>query len=744
MSRRDNIENSDIISIYVDPYHDRRTGYNFRVNPYGVQADAYMFNDGERDWDWDAVWEAETWSDEAGWYAEIRIPFSCIRYRPSESMTWGLQIYRWMHGRGEDTGWVCWDRELSGFISRFGELRGLDGLKAPKQLEITPYIVQRLTDPDAEGDADEIDHFGNVGADIKYGVTANMTLTATVQPDFGQVEADPAVLNLSPFETFYSEKRPFFIEGARFFEHRDFDLFYSRRIGTGDENARIRFAGKLTGKTDSGVKIAALLAATDQAASGKAWNPFESGQRKTGYGILRVGKEFSGGDHQINLMQTGVRRDSETMTRDDNPRDHRNAYTSGADFSFNFKERTYHIGGSFVGSVVDPPPFSDDPAADPAAEYGTAGSLSLEKQSGQWRGTVHGSWESDRFDPNDLGRLQANDEIFTSLWLQRRYDSDGRDAPINQGNLNLNLHRSWLYAGGRAEDPANPGLELWSYDARHRQYSGGNVNGWCQLSNFWDLNAIYWVDAEGTSKYETRGGPLMTTPHTHGFEAGVSTDWRKDVSVSLDFEIARSDAGSTYKEAGSFLRWVLNDRFNMSLGLGYRRHDGDAQWLDIPWDDAGMASPPRNPGGLIGDTPYVFARLDQRTWESTLRMNLLFDRDRSLELYMQPFLTVGDYDDPRELARPDSYDLRPFAAVDFDVDDYDFSFAAMNLNIVYRWEYAPGSTLFVVWSHSHDAYVERADTRPGDAFDNDFSLSRPFRNEPENRFLVKMSKWFSI
>ncbi len=246
LSRRDHFNNSDIISIYIDPYLDRTTGYNFRVNPHGVQMDSYVFDDGNRDDDWDAVWQAETFRDDQGWYAEMRIPFSAIRFRPGDEMTWGLQAYRYMHSRGEDTAWYVWDRETAGFVSRFGQLQGICNVKAPCKIEIAPYFVQRTTNPSAVGPADELDHFQNFGADIKYGVTADLTLNATVQPDFGQVEADPSTLNLSAFETYFQEKRPFFIEGNRFFQHPHFNMFYSRRIGTGSENARIHYAGKPT------------------------------------------------------------------------------------------------------------------------------------------------------------------------------------------------------------------------------------------------------------------------------------------------------------------------------------------------------------------------------------------------------------------------------------------------------------------------------------------------------------------
>ncbi|NNE42588.1 MAG: carbohydrate binding family 9 domain-containing protein, partial [Gemmatimonadetes bacterium] len=175
LSRRDQLRDSDQVSIYIDPYLDRTTGYNFRVNPDGVQQDGYLYDDGNRDDDWNAVWEAETHRDEHGWYTEVRIPFSSIRYRPAESMTWGLQIYRFMQRRGEDTSWVVWDKETSGFVSRFGEVTGIEGVRSPRQLEVVPYFVQRTTDPSLEGAEDRFSNVQNFGADLKYGLTPDLT-----------------------------------------------------------------------------------------------------------------------------------------------------------------------------------------------------------------------------------------------------------------------------------------------------------------------------------------------------------------------------------------------------------------------------------------------------------------------------------------------------------------------------------------------------------------------------------------
>jgi len=411
LSRRDDINASDVVSIYIDPYFDRTTGYNFRVTPSGVIQDSYLFDNGNRDRDWNAVWQAEVSQDEHGWYVEIRVPFSAIRFKPSEDMTWGLQAYRWMHGRGEDTGWVLWDRETSGFVSRWGNLTGLRGVDNPRKLEVLPYFLTKHVDPAAEGDADQWQNSQNFGADFKYGVTSNLTLNATFQPDFGQVEADPATLNLSPFETFYQEKRPFFVEGARFFQHQDFNLFYSRRIGTGDPNSRIRGAAKLTGKIGGDISLAVLAAATDVGELGRSHNPFVSGSEKAFYGLMRIGKEFDEGNHRFSAMGTVVERDKASFA-DASSRLQRNGQTGGFDFEMNFDDRNYQVSGSAVGTKVTPFVDDIDPSQKGDPSYGTGGNLGLAKNGGHWTGSVRGRWESDKLDPNDkIGRASCRERV---------------------------------------------------------------------------------------------------------------------------------------------------------------------------------------------------------------------------------------------------------------------------------------------------------------------------------------------
>jgi len=750
LSRRDKFTSSDILAIYLDPYLDRTTGYAFKVNPLGVQQDQYLYNNGDADVDWDAVWQAETSRDEKGWYAEIRIPFSAIRYRSAPEMTWGLNVWRYLQGRGQDTAWKTWSRDLGGFVNRFATVSGIRGVRAPRQLEFLPYVLQRETDPAIDGGApsDKIDGFQNIGLDMKYGVTSDLTLNATVQPDFGQVEADPATLNLSPFETFYEEKRPFFIEGSRFFEMPNFNLFYSRRVGTGDENTRIRYAAKMTGKIVGGVSLAALAASTDLTGSGQAHNIFKNGDRLSRYFVARLGKEFSEGRNRVNVMQTAVVNTADRETWGD--RASREAYTTGADFELNTKTRAWNVRGSFVGSVINSEPLLSDPSVSHAPVYGTGGELTLSRNAGSQRGNIGVRWESDKLQINDMGYLSSPDEIVAYFWTQRRLNQDGKSKHFANGNINYNLNRSWIYAGRKAIDP-NTNQVAWEYGPGHPQYTGMNINGWMQYRNYRETWYGIAYNQEGHHRYETRGGPLMSEPATLSAWVGASSDTRKTFVANMELNYSVDTAKSHTDHGTASVRWNQSSAINHELELGFINRVDDTQYLQT----VDLAKYPGGKG--IGGYSYLFGRIHQQTADLTLRSNILFSRNQSLEIYAQPFITVGDYHEVRELSVPDSYKFIHYdgpMVVDSNQDppttttnvrDFDFSFASVNTNVVYRWEYRPGSTFFLVWTQSRSGYDERSFLPNGSAdFRNNVSTRKLFRNEPENRILAKISYWLPI
>ena len=744
LCRRDNMLGSDVVSIFLDTYHDHTTGYNFAINPDGVQRDRYVYDNGNMDTSWNAVWSGETHIDDKGWYAEMRIPFSCVRYTNGGDMTWGCNVYRYMHSKGEDTSWTTWERETSGFVSRFGEIRGIRGVHPRKQLELLPYVVHRTTDPSADGDEDELDHFDNFGLDVRYGMTSDLTLNATFQPDFGQVEADPALLNLSAFETYYSERRPFFVEGSQFFQHEGFNMFYSRRIGTGDENSRIRAAGKLTGKTPSGISLATLYAFTDITGQGQAHNPFKSGEQATQFFVGRVGKEFSEGAHRFNVMQTAVLKPDERDEYGDY--DTRNAYTTGIDFDLNFADRAYGIEGSVIGSMVDSKSSEEDPELGHAVVHGTGGVLRVAKQSGTINGGVSGRWETDKLDLNDAGFLHSNDEVSTHGWINYKHESTSDDPIIMRGNFGASAWRNWLYAGNTGYD-IDTGEEAWSYGAGYPTSIGGDVNGWMQFGNFWNGWFGVGADPYSSNKYLTRTydgerGPLMHTPGGFWGWWGVRTDGRKDVAFELSGNLNRNDAGGKTDRVGLAVDWTPTTRVNLSFVAGYNTTHAVAGFID------NFASP----GEGIGGVSYVFAELDRETVDLTVRADVLFSRNLSLQLYAQPYLTVGEYSAPKRLARPDSYEFESFDFGDYGLEDayggpltirdYSFEYASVNVNAVLRWEYRPGSTLYLVWKQGRSSYDDGSSH--GSGFQPELSASEMFDSEPENAILLKLAYWLPI
>ncbi|MDQ8155193.1 MAG: DUF5916 domain-containing protein, partial [Gemmatimonadota bacterium] len=365
LARRDVKTQSDWLHLMIDSYHDRRTGYRFTVNPVGVQRDVYMSNDGDEDLSWDAVWGVATRVEQDAWTAEYRIPFSQLRFARADTHTFGLAIWRDVGRTNERLSWPLYHRNKPGMVSQFGELRGIDRIATPRRLEATPYTVAKdLSHPEADG------RFGrqqaaSLGADLKYGLTSNLTLDATINPDFGQVEADPSVLNLTAFEQFYEERRPFFLEGQGIFRY-DLNcndgacsgLFYSRRIGRSPQlggqyydasnplNTTILGAAKVTGRLANGLSIGAMDAVTQRevGTSGRTLEPAAN------YGVLRLQQDLRKGNSGFGVMLTSTDRQldewSEAYLR-------RGARSFGLDFRHRFWKNNYEMSGYLAGSRVE-------------------------------------------------------------------------------------------------------------------------------------------------------------------------------------------------------------------------------------------------------------------------------------------------------------------------------------------------------------------------------------------------------
>jgi hypothetical protein len=744
LSRRDVRGPSDQVKLLIDSYNDRRSGFEFAVNPDGVKRDYSMSNDGNEDESWNGVWDVATRVDSLGWTAEFRIPLSQLRYTGG-TRAFGFGIWRDIERYRERNSWPLYHPQRTGLSSQLGRLEGMSALSTARRIEATPYVVsknvQRIT---PAGEYDRVQEL-TVGGDVKIGITPNVTLDATINPDFGQVESDPSVVNLTAFETFLYERRPFFVEGTGLYRFElncyivvdcstNEGLFYSRRIGrspslrgvygdaTTPTSTTIAAATKLTGRTRRGLAFGVLDAVTREVTGIDR----QIVEPLTNYGVVRVLQDFRGGDAGIGLIATAVNRSDDQWTR---PYLHQAAYSAGATFRNRFSDRRYELAGQLAVSRVAGTPEAifrtqqhpvhyyqqpgDDLEVDSTRESlsGYSAQLKLGKYSGGiTRFETSIVRMSPGFEANDLGFLRRADLMDWSTWAALSF----RNARgiYRWAQVNGNHWETWNTSGLRLQNALN-------------------FNGHMGLNNNWDVHLGGTVDRLTESYCDrcTRGGPALRGSRGFYPWGGVNTDSRKKISGGLWVNLAYTDEGKT--EGSSFDPYVtfrLASQFQLTVGAGFGRDHNNTQWFGNFTDGGG--------------THYSFAHLEQRTTSMSVRMNYTMTPNLTLELYGQPFVATGVYSDFREIsATPgaDAYDarFRPYAPPPSEPTQ--FKVTELITNSVLRWEYRPGSTLFVVWQHGREG------PKPDDTFRQ--SWMRDYRNlfelHPDNTFLVKVAYWFS-
>jgi hypothetical protein len=744
LARRDDLPASDYISVMLDPYHDRRTGYEFSVNPAGVKADYAIYNDGDEDVAWDAVWDAATRIDSLGWTAEYRIPLSQLHYSSKGSGTFGLLLWRVIQRHTATVTWPLYRTSRSGLTSQFGELTGLDGLGSPGHAEITPYVITK-SQPDAGAADPEQNQEVSLGGDLKYRLASNLLLNATVNPDFGQVEADPSELNLSAFETFFSERRPFFVEGKGLFTftvncvvvvdcNTGEGLFYSRRIGRspqltdtyGDEasatSTKILGAGKVTGRLPNGFSLGALDAVTDHVA-GPGGTTLEPA---TNYGVIRANQDFHGGDASLGFIVTGVNRSLDATSA---PYLHRSAYAGGIDGRWRFHGR-FEISGSLDLSRV-----AGDAAAiartqqDPVHLYqrpdgpltfdSTRTSLSGINQEIRFAKVggkrLHFETAYQRrtpgFEVNDLGFLRQADQQEWTSWANLAFNHPNRI--FQQLRWNFNNWEHWTAEGLPTERAFNTNVHV-------------------QFTNRWWLHVGGTIGQLGATYCDrcARGGPAVRQDPYLSPWITIQGDDRRPLVPSVSANYTRGDQGrSETIDLSPTLDLKVSTRFTTSLSAEYNHNRNDLQYFDTFTDPA-------------GGQHYTFAHLQQRTLSFTWRLGYTFTPTTSLQVYASPFVSKGTYTDIREVAdaRASEYSARyrPYTDPAVAEDDSGFNFQQFRSNVVFRWEYRPGSTLFLVWSQGRqaDSPVEGAESFRGD-------LGDLFGRRARDTFLVKVSYWFT-
>ena len=749
IGRRDASLPADRITVYVDPFHDKRSGYLFVVNAAGHKVDGLLYNDGNQDLTWDGVWEGRAHRDSLGWSTELRIPFSQLRFQSESQPVWGINFKRVIVRRGEESLVAYTPRDGAGFNSRFPDLVGLEGIQPSRAIEISPYVTGKSShlghapdDPFNDGSRMN----GRSGLDLRAPVGRRLTLNATVNPDFGQVEVDPAVVNLSDVESTFQEKRPYFVEGASNFNfgregsnsYWSFNwpeprFFYSRRIGRAPQGAlppnefsdvpiatTILGAAKLTGKITPNTNFGSLQALTGRA-DARLVNGGISSRAEveplTYYEVTRALKEFNGRRAGIGVLSTAV------VRRFDDPalesQLNRASLLAGTDgWWFLNPKQTWVLSGWAAASNVQGSttritavqqssrhyfqrPDARGVSVDPTATTltGGGGRLWLNKQSGAVMSNTAIGVISPGFEVNDLGIQSRSDVVNGHTMLGYQWTKDGRFK---------------RYAN------------VWSALAANRNFdgdltyatlaAGGNVDFRNNWGSWWNLG----VNPRYQDVRSTRGGPKMEAPRDIYVGAGFNTDSYKKAFLSTWFNLEANEVGGYSKSGGFYIEWKPKSNLLVSAGPSLSRDRADAQYVTTAADPTATQT--------YGNR-YVFARLDQTTLATDVRVNWTFTPNLSFETYLQPFVSSGEYTGYKSLAVPGTYTFDPYAYG----GNPDFRFASLRGNAVLRWEYLPGSALFLVWTQ------QRVGFEPVGEFDFRRSLSHLMDQRADNVFLVKLS-----
>jgi hypothetical protein len=708
LGRRDTFPPSDFFRVAFDPRHDHSTAYVFHTNPAGVQGDDMFFDDTRFSPDYDAVWDVRTSIDDQGWTAEFRIPFSQLRFSvplAGEEMVWGLQLRRDIYRRAEFDRWVPTPRGEQGNVSRYGHLV-FEGTVAPsRRIEVLPYASVRTEHTPSDG----ADHGAEGGVDVRLGIGTANTLSATFNPDFGQVEQDPAVLNLSVFETFFPEKRPFFLEDSRIFvlPFPQFPLFHSRRIGQrpgryalqeGDtlisrpDQTTILGATKLTGKAGPwtygalSALTAAEYATVDATSIDAAGN--ETVRRvdrliepRTSYNVVRMQRDLFNATSNVGGVFTGVMRDND-----------KDAYTGGVDYNFRWRRNLYRWDGHWIGTHA---PISG------VTRDGFGGANRLNYSGKHLNFNAHVDHFSRFFRNADLGFLGS----------RPNKTSTNGFIGVGQPDPKKYFRRLFGFFGGGTTFNDEVTIDRWL-----------NAGSDWTLPNFWYVGWNVGHNFRAMDDLDTRGGPPIVKPESNWVNLFVNSDQRKTWRYGFNMGLTRDAVDGSNNRVGLFANVQPSSQMQASISSNYSFGTTAAQWIaneDGDGDDI---------------TDYIYGTLRQDVLDITGRVTYAFTRNLTLQMFLQPFVAVGAYSDIRALAKPRSYEFKD-ATLSYNPD---FNTKSLRTNTVLRWEYRPGSTLFVVWNRS-----SADDARPG-IFSGWQDLRDAFAADGSHVFMIKMNYWLGL
>ncbi len=779
LSRRDQNAEADWFAILLDPHHDHLTGAMFRVTAAGVQGDSIIFNDTSDDDSWDAVWTSAVTIDEGGWTVEMRIPWSQLRFPAAERHTFGINAVRHIQRRNEQVWLVHVPKTESGMASRMGHATGFEGLAPRRTLEILPYVVSRaeFVAPAGPGDPfnDGARLFGGTGLDLKYGLSSSLTIDGAINPDFGQVEVDPAVVNLTAFETFFEEKRPFFIEGANIFSNfgrggsnnfwgfnrSEPILFYSRRIGRSPQGAAdgdfvsrpaastILGAAKLTGKTRNGWTVGLLDAITEreraQTVTGGRGSRVAV-EPLTNYFVARVQREV-GRRGAVGVLATAVNRDLETAALQDLLPG--SAYVLGADgHLFLDSKRDWVVTGRIAGSRLN----GNSAALSrlqlaPQRYYARPDAHHLEFDPGR---TVLGGWTGSV----NVNRNSGIHGFNGALWgVSPGFDSSDGGFSFNGDRAGGHAVYTWnnpkvtRFARERWFSVAK--WYSWNF-AREVQGDGYHAFGRLQFRNYWSAFGGGFLRRASQDDRATRGGPSMRPPAAGGGFFSVASDGRKRLSLDFDAEVVAGGEGGSSLSGRVSGRYRPAASLEISIGPGFSRERVGAQYVGTFLDPAAVRT--------FGSR-YVFAQLDQKEFSLQTRVNFVLSPKLSLQLYMQPLVSAGDYESFKELAGPRTYTFNRFGvdggSLSYDVagrqytvtpsdggspfafGNPDFNFKSLRVNAIFRWEWRQGSAMYLVWTEAREDFAH-----PGQ-FTLRRDVGRIFRAAADDVLMFKIAYWLS-
>jgi hypothetical protein len=775
LSRRDNLE-GDFVTIQIDSYNDKRTAFVFSVTAAGVKEDMIISDDGNsNNNNWNPIWHVETQIDDKGWIAEMQIPLSQIRFselkKTKESQRWGLQVGRMIYRKEEIDFWKHVPQDVQGWVSSFGDLRGLRNIKPKKERSLTPYMTGIAESFNTDSDnpfTNGKDQNLNVGLNGKFGVTNNLTMDFAINPDFGQVEADPSQVNLSAYESYFEEKRPFFIDGSNIMNfsltqldgHQSAEnLFYSRRIGrnphhnpeTEDdefvdkpENTSILGAFKLSGKTKKGWSVGIMESMTSRERaeiSNGENNYFETVEPTTNYFLSRVKKDFNEGETVLGGMLTATNRNIQSENLNYL---HDQAYTGGIDFSHRWKDKTYsmdfkgyfsHVKGNSESILntqrssaryfqrPDVSHINLDSSLTSLSGYGGAFSIGKTGQ-GHIRYAAFFNWKSPGLEVNDMGFMRDADQIMQVTWIQYREWEPG--AIFRNYSINFNQWTGWDFGGNNL-------------------FKGGNISLNAQLNNYWRFGIGINPQSRSLSQTALRGGPFLKNPPRISYGWWLNTDKRKKIS----FNFGNSQAWSKYQHNHKVSFWSgitykPNNTIDISINPRISINESNLQYVDNT--------------EFNNHQRYLMALLKQTTVSMSMRLNLSLSPNLTIQYWGQPFIATGEYSHFKRITNStaDKYDNRfhEFSQneisynqedgtynfdenkdgfYDYSVNNPNFNVLQFRSNLVARWEYKPGSTIFLVWTQNRDDYHDTGNLTLKKDLNNMFSVY------PHNTFLIKLT-----